>query len=146
MIDLNQSTSQDANPLGEKLHVTQHMDIKCALGYMDCKRNHFHDINYCVPTIFYLHETHKWLKICLTIKPLFFTQDSIDAYRKLLRIHSLIFLYLGQGFYCITFFESISSNTKHERSPLDHSTTSEKFIPYLIYEILEIPWLGICKL
>ena len=55
------------------------------------------------------------------------------------------FYYLGRGFHCISFLESISSYIKGERSHLDHTTIFEDFILYLIYNILEISWLWICK-
>ena len=42
----------------------------------------------------------------------------------------------------ITFLEPISSNTKGGQSHLDHTIIFEDFIPYSIYDILEILWLG----
>ena len=53
------------------------------------------------------------------------------------------FYYLGQRVHQISFFESISSNIEGEQSHLDYIIIFENFISYLIYNILEILWLGI---
>ena len=55
------------------------------------------------------------------------------------------FYYLGQGFHRISFFESIFLNTEDEWSYLDHTIILEDFMSYPIYDVLEIPWLGIRK-
>ena len=48
------------------------------------------------------------------------------------------FYYLGQGFYHISFIESILSNTDSGRSHLDHTITFKDFMLLLILDVLEI--------
>ena len=55
------------------------------------------------------------------------------------------FHHLGQGFHCISFLESIFSNTKGIWSHLDHTIIFVDFISYLIYDVLDIPWPEIRK-
>ena len=42
-------------------------------------------------------------------------------------------------------FESISSNTEGGWSHLDHTIIFVDFMSYPIYDVLDIPWLGIRK-
>ena len=42
-------------------------------------------------------------------------------------------------------FESISSNTEGGLSHLDHTIIFVDFMSYPIYDVLDIPWLGIHK-
>ena len=42
-------------------------------------------------------------------------------------------------------FESISSNTEGGWSHLDHTIIFMNFMSYPIYDVLDIPWLGIRK-
>ena len=52
---------------------------------------------------------------------------------------------LAKDFIASHSFESISSNTKGERSHLDHTIIFMDFMSYPIYDVLDIPWLGIRK-
>ena len=55
------------------------------------------------------------------------------------------FHYLGQGFHHISIFESISSNIEGKWSYRDCTIIFMDFLSHLIYNILDIPWLGIRK-
>ena len=55
------------------------------------------------------------------------------------------FHYTGQGFYCISFLESIFLNTERTQTHLDHTIIFDELILYLIYDVLELSWLGIHK-
>ena len=52
---------------------------------------------------------------------------------------------LAKGFIASHSFESISSNTEGGRSHLDHTIIFVDFMSYPIYDVLDIPWLGIRK-
>ena len=45
------------------------------------------------------------------------------------------FHYFGKLFHCISFLESISSNTKGRRYYLDYTIIFEDFMSYLIYDV-----------
>ena len=55
------------------------------------------------------------------------------------------FHYFGQGFHCISFLKSISSNTEGGWSHLDYTIIFVDFMLYPIYDVLDIPWLEIRK-
>ena len=50
---------------------------------------------------------------------------------------------LAKDFIASHSFESISSNTEGEWSHLDHLIIFVDFMSYPIYDVLDIPWLGI---
>ena len=52
---------------------------------------------------------------------------------------------LAKDFIASHSFESISSNTEGGRSLLDHTIIFVDFMSYPIYDVLDIPWLGIRK-
>ena len=52
---------------------------------------------------------------------------------------------LAKDFIASHSFESISSNTEGGRSHLDHTIIFVNFMSYPIYDVLDIPWLGIRK-
>ena len=52
---------------------------------------------------------------------------------------------LAKDFIASHSFESISSNTEGGWSHLDHTIIFVDFMSYPIYDVLDIPWLGIRK-
>ena len=52
---------------------------------------------------------------------------------------------LAKDFIASHYFESISSNTEGAWSHLDHTIIFVDFMSYQIYDVLDIPWLGIRK-
>ena len=102
-------------------------------------------IDYHVCIILHPHETHEWLRLWSTIKP----NQSLKLVLMCRRNHWELlqyFHYLGQGFYHISFLDSISSNTKDERFHHDYTIIFKDFMPYPMYDVLEILWMEIHNL
>ena len=92
---------------------------------------------------FLLHSIF-WLKFWRVYRH----QNPISQLSNLNRSLKLVLMRVGnhrelvdQWFYRISFFESISSNTKGGWSHLDHTIIFKDFKPCLIYDILEISWV-----
>ena len=103
-------------------------------------------IGYRVYIIFHSCKTYKWLRIWSIVKPQLITKVRTNAWRKSLGTCFMIFplfwprisLHLIPR---VNIFKYLGWMTPSWH----HSIIFEDFVPYLIYENLEIPWLRIRK-